>query len=50
MAPPVILAATHMASLEYATLDELKAHAVDGGVIVDPPGTDGDDTGSGQGD
>jgi hypothetical protein len=28
-APPVVLAATHMATLEYATLDELKAHAVD---------------------
>ena len=46
MAPPVILAATHMASLEYATLDELRAHAVDGAISVDPPsdaGTDGGD-------
>jgi hypothetical protein len=28
-APPVVLAATHMATLEYATLGELKAHALD---------------------
>lgn len=28
-APPVVLDATHMAMLEYATLDELKAHAAD---------------------
>lgn len=28
-APQLVLAATHMAMLEYATLDELKAHAVD---------------------
>ena len=29
VAPQLVLAATHMAMLEYATLDELKAHAVD---------------------
>ncbi|MGF1597678.1 MAG: DUF2237 family protein [Acidimicrobiales bacterium] len=29
MAPPVVLAATHMGMLEYATLAELTAHAVD---------------------
>ena len=28
-APNVILASTHMAMLEYTTLDELRAHAVD---------------------
>ena len=39
-APPVILAGTHMATLEYASLEELKAHAVDGAVIVDPPADD----------
>ena len=51
MAPPVILAGTHMASLEYATLDELKAHAVDGAIVVDPPedaGADGGDDAAGQ--
>ena len=36
-APPVVLAATHMATLEYASLEELKAHAIDGAVIVEPP-------------
>lgn len=30
-APQLVLASTHMAMLEYATLDELKAHAVDAG-------------------
>lgn len=29
MAPPVVLAATHAAALEYATLNELKQHALD---------------------
>lgn len=29
MAPKVYLAGTHIASLEYATLTELKAHAID---------------------
>ncbi len=29
VAPPVILAATHVATLEYAALDELKEHALD---------------------
>lgn len=29
MAPPVVLAATHASALEYASLDELKQHAVD---------------------
>ncbi|MGH1491549.1 MAG: DUF2237 family protein [Acidimicrobiales bacterium] len=29
MAPQVYLAGTHMATLEYASLDELKAHAID---------------------
>lgn len=29
-APPVILAATHAAATEFVTLDELKAHALDG--------------------
>lgn len=33
-APPVVLAATHMAALEYATLDELRAHAVDGAIDI----------------
>ena len=28
-APPVVLEATHMAMLEFASLDELKAHAAD---------------------
>ena len=28
-APQVVLAATHMATLEFATLEELSAHAVD---------------------
>ena len=28
-APPVVLAATHMSALEFASLDELQAHAVD---------------------
>ena len=28
MAPPVVLEATHALSLEYASLDELKSHAV----------------------
>jgi hypothetical protein len=30
MAPPVVLAATHARSLEWADLSELEAHAVDG--------------------
>ncbi|MEM7341487.1 MAG: DUF2237 domain-containing protein [Actinomycetota bacterium] len=29
VAPPVVLAATHAAALEYVTLDDLRAHAVD---------------------
>ena len=29
MAPPVVLAATHASALEYASLDELKQHAID---------------------
>lgn len=29
VAPPVVLAATHAAAVEYVTLDELRAHAVD---------------------
>ncbi|MFO0810806.1 MAG: DUF2237 domain-containing protein [Gemmataceae bacterium] len=29
MAPPVVLAATHMSALEFASLEELSAHAVD---------------------
>lgn len=29
VAPPVVLAATHIAALEFVTLDELQAHAVD---------------------
>ncbi len=28
-APPVVLAATHVATLEWCNLDDLKAHAVD---------------------
>ncbi len=28
-APPVVLAATHISALEFATLEELSAHAVD---------------------
>ena len=28
--PQVVLAATHMSTLEFVTLDELRAHAVDG--------------------
>jgi uncharacterized protein (DUF2237 family) len=35
MAPPVYLAGTHMAALEYATLDELTAHAIDGAITID---------------
>ena len=34
MAPPVILAATHISALEFVDLDDLKQHAVD-----DIPGT-----------
>jgi len=30
MAPPVVLAATHTSVLEYASLADLRAHAVDG--------------------
>ena len=29
MAPPIVLAATHASALEYASLDELKQHAID---------------------
>lgn len=29
VAPPVILAATHMAALEFADLEDLRAHALD---------------------
>ena len=29
VAPPVILAATHVSSLEFATLEELQEHAID---------------------
>jgi uncharacterized protein (DUF2237 family) len=29
VAPPVVLAATHAAALEYASLDELKRYALD---------------------
>jgi uncharacterized protein len=29
MAPPVVLEATHAAAIEYATLNELKQHALD---------------------
>ncbi len=29
MAPQVVLASTHMSTIEFATLDELKQHAVD---------------------
>ena len=29
MAPQVVLEATHMSMLEFATLEELKAHAVE---------------------
>jgi uncharacterized protein len=29
VAPPVVLAATHAAALEYANLDQLKQHALD---------------------
>lgn len=29
MAPPVVLAATHISALEFASLEELQAHAVD---------------------
>jgi uncharacterized protein (DUF2237 family) len=36
MAPPVVLAGTHMATLEYVSLDELRAHAVDGAIPLDP--------------
>ena len=32
MAPPVVLAATHISALEFATLEELQAHAVDAAV------------------
>lgn len=29
VAPPVVLEATHMSTLEYASIDELRAHSVD---------------------
>ena len=29
VAPPVVLAATHMSTLEFVTLEELRAHALD---------------------
>jgi len=29
MAPPVILEATHMSTLEFASIEELQSHAVD---------------------
>ena len=29
MAPPVVLAATHMRALEWCSLDDLRAHAID---------------------
>lgn len=29
VAPPVVLASTHAAALEYATLDEMKQHAIE---------------------
>lgn len=35
-APPVILEATHIAALEFATLDELKAHAWRNGPDANP--------------
>ena len=30
-APPVVLEATHISALEFVTLEELKAHAVESG-------------------
>lgn len=36
-APPVVLAATHMATLEYVSLAELQAHAIDGSAADDGP-------------
>jgi uncharacterized protein len=30
VAPPVVLAATHASAVEFASLDDLRAHAVDG--------------------
>lgn len=53
VAPKVVLAATHMATLEYATLDELRAHAVDPDHPSDPdldPDRDRDDAGDGSAD
>jgi uncharacterized protein (DUF2237 family) len=41
MAPPVVLAATHMATLEYVTLDELRQYAVDGPAERPEAGDDG---------
>ena len=29
VAPPIVLAATHMSALEFVSLDELTAHALD---------------------
>ena len=29
MAPPVVLASTHVSTLEFASLEDLKAHAID---------------------
>ena len=29
-APPVVLAATHASAIEYASMDDLRAHAIDG--------------------
>ncbi len=42
-APPVYLAGTHMAALEYVTLEELQAHAIDGAITLDTAETDDDE-------
>ena len=39
----MVLAATHMATLEYVTLDELKARAVDGDTTQDDETAASDD-------
>lgn len=37
VAPPVLLAATHMAALEFVDLEDLRAHALDFDELSEPP-------------
>ncbi len=43
-APKVVLAGTHMATLEYVTLNDLRSHAVDGPDDTDPGPSEADRT------